>query len=692
MKKINDKRVFKVATVTALVLGTISLTTCPTTNSRYWTESEKPFSYNADIYTLNKQNERLRLLTSITDDKISTEDTAYLRLNFTRNKSEFTGSILDKNTEKYTLTMSSNKCSIYSSTSSFGKWNGNVLTLAPKKSGDKVTPIPDNANGVVILACDLSEPDSNELLSKNDEGKYVLNVTVNVREQIDKEIPFNFKDYTFVGEYDPLNVEKPTPPDPVDPDIPDDAILIDANNLGEFSTFREALIYEILKSVEGLNGYTSEIRQYINSIDDDAIKQAGALKGLTLVNPNPSDGIYAFTVDNNFAGYAKTFVYKDIAEAGTFYTTGKTEEEINEAFGYYLEEYYCKEAGTINYDNAYMVLNYIKSTTGLKAFIEGNAIPGLITYESEPDAIRIGNAVLKVIAPALFTTKEIKIYSNDTFENDREIMKGTFVTAMNRIYGETVADSIISKDILESIVKDEAILSAASNTESTSPSYFARQEDGYAILIEIVPKTVSLTATIDGKVETVERIYNSITVSKVITDTDSVTIEYPNLDAKKTTETDADYEARIKADLIAKFQTEEALKIIGTVDETRDYEVELTKDASGKYTAKCIVPIKVTADTPDKSEESDKEVIDPIVNPQDEIINSMQIPEDEVGIIKDTVEPPVIENPIEEAIEEDPIKDQPLEEIEPENTPIISKEEDFIEEANSNAEVVIEEE
>ena len=94
MKKINDKRVFKVATVTALVLGTISLTTCPTTNSRYWTESEKPFSYNADIYTLNKQNERLRLLTSITDDKISTEDTAYLRLNFTRNKSEFTGSIL----------------------------------------------------------------------------------------------------------------------------------------------------------------------------------------------------------------------------------------------------------------------------------------------------------------------------------------------------------------------------------------------------------------------------------------------------------------------------------------------------------------------------------------------------------------------------------------------------------------------
>ena len=86
------------------------------------------------------------------------------------------------------------------------------------------------------------------------------------------------------------------------------------------------------------------------------------------------------------------------------------------------------------------------------------------------------------------------------------------------------------------------------------------------------------------------------------------------------------------------------------------------------------------------------EVIDPIVNPQDEIINSMQIPEDEVGIIKDTVEPPVIENPIEEAIEEDPIKDQPLEEIEPENTPIISKEEDFIEEANSNAEVVIEEE
>ena len=49
----------------------------------------------------------------------------------------------------------------------------------------------------------------------------------------------------------------------------------------------------------------------------------------------------------------------------------------------------------------------------------------------------------------------------------------------------------------------------------------------------------------------------------------------------------------------------------------------------------------------------DKEVIDPIVNPQDEIINSMQIPEDEVGIIKDTVEPPVIENPIEEAIEDD---------------------------------------
>lgn len=701
MNKVNEKRIIEVLSYVALVLGTISLTSCPTTNSKYWTESEKPYSYNADIYTLNKKQENLKLLTSLTDGKISTDTKAYLKLNFYRQGSEFTGSVLEKNTEKYTFDIESNKCSLREPETSYGKWSRNILTLAPKESESTVTPIPEFTRATAIIECDLSDPDNNEVLSKNADGKYELNVKVNIKEQIDGEMPFSFKDYIFSSEYGPLNEEKPTPPDPIGPDIPEDALLIDANNLGAYNSFKEALNAEIIMKYQTSDQTLTDediaaIKTYLNSISDEQVKQKDALKGLILFNPNPENGVYAYDIDSNFLGYAKTFIYSNAAKDGVFFSSGKTAKEINDSFAYYLEEYYCKKDGVVNRDNINLILNYIKSTIGIKTYrddMTNNTIPGLSTPANYPDAIMIGSTVLNIRAPRMFTEKELKIYADSDFTDDEEIMKSTFKTAMNRIYGESVADSIISKDVLDSILTDETILSAVSNTSSSSPAYFVRKEDGYAILLEVITKETTLTATVDGKTETIVKKYNSVTVSKVLSETDTISIDYKNLETKKTTETTSEYESRITEALIAKFKTEEALKAIGTVDETKEYIVTFNKNESGTYlSATVTVPIK-TSDTPSGDEPSND-------NPSPEYAPSNP---DEIEGSKEEVESsesaailPEIEDPEKGTPkEEEPIKEDPNKQIvnqDPEDsTPTVGKEE-LVEEANESADLVAEEE
>ncbi len=704
MKKVNTK-VIDTLMYTLLVLGTLSLTTCPTTNSKYWEESEKPIEYNANIYTLSKLNrESLYLLTTVQDKYISTEENAYLRLNLYRTLSSKTGSDVTKDTEKYTFDIEDNHCSILKTLS--GPFENNALVLKPTK--DK--PIDENASGSLVIKCDLKDPENNSVLSKDDEGKYKLNLKVNVKEQINDETPFSLKEFYYDKYYEPLNKEEPDPPTP--PDIPEGTVVIDENNLGDYKDFRDALISELIKNnSEDLGNYSNFIKDYINSISDEDIKKENALKGLNL--EKTEDGKYYYTATDNFAGYAKTYVRNEIAVVGTFYTTGKTEQDINEAFIYYLEEYYCKKNGIVNYDEIYMIVNYIKSNTSLLSFTKGYdkatdtykyPIDGLLMYEE--DEIGMSELLKEKIAPGLSTKRRIQVFSNPNFAeedyDDLEYRKGYFKYAMNHVYGD---NAIISQDLLNEILRDSTqdnpnmIYDAVLNDNLDKTVYFARPDkDGNAILIEVTPLTKTVKSLVNGVETDVVRHYNEVSISKVDRTSNTLTINYPNVNINRLAgETTQDYQNRVKQELIAKYTAEDARKVIGeftTIDES-DITLTMNNFTQKVSDAKILINILPTSDpVPDDEPtiEDTPTVDEPVVEKETETQEKI---EDSSSEIKEVIEDP-LKNQMPVTTEPDDSKKDVIEDVKEETVGAGSddmpniKNEDLIEDANKSAEFVIE--
>lgn len=707
MKKVNTK-VVDTAMYTLLVLGTLSLTTCPTTNSKYWEESDKPIQYNANIYTLSKSNkENLRLLTTVDDKYISTEETAYLRLNLYRTLSSKTGSDVNKDTERYTFDIGDNHCSIYKTLS--GTFENNTLVLKPTSG----KPIPENASGSLVIKCDLKNPESNSVLSKDEEGKYKLNLQVNVKQQINNETPFALKEFYYDDYYELLNKEEPDPPIP--PEIPEGAIMVDENNLGSYKDLRDAIIGELIKNnSEDLADYSSFISSYINSISNEDIKKDGAAKGLNLIKAE--DGKYYYSCDDNFAGYAKTFVRNEIAVVGTFYTTGKTEKDINEAFIYYLEEYYCKKNGIVDYDEIYMIINYIKSNTSLLSFIKGYdmandtykyPINGLLMYEV--DEIGIDDLLKNTIAPALSTKRRIQIFSNANFAgngyDDLTYRKGYFKYAMNKVYGD---NTVISKDLLDEILSDSTasepntIMDTVLNDNLDKTTYFARpNSDGTAILIEVTPLTKTVKALEDGIEKDVIRKYNEVSISKVDRTDTTLTINYPNVNINRIAgETTADYQNRVKQELIAKYTEEDARKVIGEFNTINPDDITLTMNNFTQKVsdAKIIINIlPTTADETNGADEGIEDIPEDTTNTIDEVSIEEKITIEDVPseIIDSAVEASQNQLPITtepKDSKKDVITDFKEETIgtgSNDDAPNI-KNEDLIDEANESAPFVIE--
>lgn len=408
----------QIMSFTLIILGIINFSIYPTSYTKFMIRENEVLKYNSNIISLEKENNGPMNLISIDDSE------AILEFSLSKNTAE----LGEVESDVYNLILP-DECSTAQ----------NEITFS------------DTAPSNIRITCDLTE--GNLIKSETNEdavSKQYLDISVQVNESINNEIPFRYKEYNYHEEYQvksTLSKEKNTS---------------SKMNITDLQT----MIINSLITKDKYKKYSKEISKYIKTaeITDSSFN----LLGISLTYQEDINQ-YIYKEDENFLGYARTY-YENTEKhndgAMIFSTTNIT--KIEEVFSYYLNKYYSFTNNEIS-----LIKNYIRSKNDIGTLITTQEPIAGIIYSSD-EFVKIEANIMDYIT-ALVTDNEFFIY-----HNDYEQMKNIFTASLDIF-------SNITPHLKEKIMLREDIFTSITqtNTMNNQKNYFLIKDEANCLLIEI---------------------------------------------------------------------------------------------------------------------------------------------------------------------------------------------------------------
>lgn len=380
MNSYKTNKILRISLFTTLVLGSISLTLFPSTNSR--------FIKNSDTDTVLKFNSSINNLyggkTELNHESNSTGENLYLKLTFDRNEIIRPNTTNEK-TDSYYVE-APEYCTVY---------NNDVDNTIGSKEFTLNNDMKRNIN--VELDC---VPES---IANTNSGN--VTVPIKIYEKYSNEEKFIYWEFDYYGGtldeyYDKVGYD-PNPPIGEDPVLPAGYTRAKGTKTEIFSAFQMAI--NELVNASGTE-YMNSVKNFIYPIDIDSeaaffqsIANANVL-GVNLKFYEPTETreeyILDFKIDPNIVGYA---LYTEKNVKNTIYFSAQEEADVRNSLKQYLNNYYSDS------DDALAVYDYIvlRSNNDVKGFLYEDKEPKpksvtKVNKEGNPNGISLNIYTLPV--------------------------------------------------------------------------------------------------------------------------------------------------------------------------------------------------------------------------------------------------------------------------------------------------------
>lgn len=424
MKRVKEhSKTIQIMSFTLIVLGIINFSAYPTSYTKFMIRENEILKYNSNIISLETENNAPMNLISIDANE------AILEFSLSKNTADL--GVVEK--DVYNLILP-DECSTAKNEITFSDTN------------------PFN----VRITCNLTE--GNLIKSETSEdaiSKQYLDISVQINESINDEIPFRYKEYNYHEEYHITNTSN---------EVKNTNSKISNSDL-------QTMIINSLITKDKYKKYNKEISSYIKTaeITDSSFN----LLGIKL-NYQEDTNQYTYQEDENFLGYARTYYENnENNNSGVMVFTTMDTTQIEDIFTYYLNKYYSFTSNEIS-----LIKNYIKSKNDIGTIILNQETIDGITYPSE-EFIKIEPNIMDCIYTSV-TDNEFFIY-HDNYEH----MLSVFMASLDIF-------SNITQNLKEKITIREDILASITQTNTLSPqkAYFLIKDETNCLLIEISTSTI----------------------------------------------------------------------------------------------------------------------------------------------------------------------------------------------------------
>lgn len=446
----NLKKTNKVLCITLLIFSAFTFATYQTSQSKYIKDEDSLF-YSLRLENLYIGENRSLALTSGNNYK-----KVNFKVSFNRSKQMVDSDTMDT----YTFSVKQSSCNITKVVSKgTTKITGNSAKISYSSKGEEKID--------VIYSCNVED------IVKNISGEEYLYTSFEVSEVFSPENKkFLYTDGESVMSLSDYYERYPIPTATISDDLKTLTLPVDQGD-----KYLEIENWINLFATTYATEYASDLTKYFKTVyasEADVINLSKSLRGLTISKGGDefNNEIYIYTLDDNFAGYARTEVKSPVNNYMMYFSNPDlSKSEAEEIFNYYLDRYlYSKTSKEYN-----DIQTYLNKVGGIGTIIldPTKKIAG-ISYYPEKQQIIIDENILIIVDSVL--NKKIKI------EYDTSNALKMFIALSGSL---STAYPDMNSNIITAIQNDMKVFNSVTQTNKAFSDYFYYTSGSDYVLLRI---------------------------------------------------------------------------------------------------------------------------------------------------------------------------------------------------------------